>query len=133
MHNIAQNPNAQNPITQNKKETNMNLIIPTPTTATKIIDAQQVTRTVWTVGDHTLTRIEREDAGKAYWTTDRLNHDAPNVGEELWLDDNAPVTYTVNWSAWGDRTPEVAFEYAERLMAAANAAQVFAAIRAEHQ
>ena len=50
-----------------------------------------------------------------------------------WGGDTAPVTYSVNWSAWGDRSPEVAFEYAARLMAAANAAQVFAAIRAEHQ
>ena len=112
----------------------MSPIIPTPTTATKIIDAQKVTRTTWTVGDHTLTRIEREDAGDACWRTGRLNHDAPTVDEDItWGDDTAPITYSVNWSAWGDRTPEVAFEYASRLMAAANAARVFAAIRAEHQ
>lgn len=112
----------------------MNPIIPTPTTDSNIIDAQQVTRTTWTVGDHTLTRIEREDTGPAYWSTGRLNNDAPNVDEDMnWGDDTAPITYSVNWSAWGDRTPEVAFEYAERLMAAANAARVFAAIRAEQQ
>ena len=111
----------------------MTPIIPTPTIETKIIDGQQVTRTTWTVGDHTLTRIEREDAGKAYWTTMRLNHDAPDVGEELWLDDTAPVTYNVNWSAKGDRNPEESFEYAARIMSAANAARVFTAIRAEHQ
>ena len=108
---------------------------PTPTTTTKIIDGQQLTRTTWTVGDHTLTRIEREDAGPAYWSTGRTNTDAPNVDEDMsyWLDDDAPTTYSVNWSARGDRTPEEAFEYAARLMAAANAARVFTAIRAEHQ
>lgn len=113
----------------------MSTTIPTPTTTSKIINAQQVTRTTWTVGDHTLTRIEREDAGDAYWHTATLHNDAPNVDEDTssWYNDDAPVTYSVNWSAWGDRTPEVAFEYASRLMAAANAARVFAAIRAEHK
>ena len=112
----------------------MNIIIPTPTINSKIIDTQQVTRTTWTVGDHTLTRIEREDAGPARWSTARLNDDAPTVSEEFsWSGDASPITYSVNWGAWGDRTPEVAFEYASRLMAAANAARVFAAIRAESQ
>lgn len=112
----------------------MNPIIPTPITTTDIIDAQQVTRTTWTVGDHTLTRTEREDAGNARWTTERLNHDAPAVSEDFsWGDDTGPIAYNVNWGAWGDRTPEVAFEYAARIMAAANAARVFTAIRAEHQ
>ena len=113
----------------------MNTSIPTSTTASKIIDAQQITRTTWTVGDHTLTRIEREDAGDTYWSTGRLNNDAPDVGEDTacWNDDTAPITYSVNWSACGDRSPQEAFDYASRLMAAAHAARVFAAIRAEHK
>ena len=113
----------------------MNPIIPTPTTTTKIIDGQQVTRTTWTVGEHTLTRIEREDAGPAHWTAMHLHNDAPAVGEDMasWMDDTAPVTYNVNWSAKGDRNPEESFEYAARIMAAANAARVFTAIRAENQ
>lgn len=107
--------------------------IPTPTTATKTVDGTKITRTTWTVGDHTLTRIEREDDNMPYWNTGRLNTDAPNVDEDNWHDDNTPATYTVNWSARGDRSPEEAFEYAARLMAAANAARVFTAIRAEQQ
>lgn len=112
----------------------MSTAIPDPTTTSEIIDAQQVTCTTWTVGDHTLTRIEREDAPHTYWRTETLHHDAPIVSEDTahWHDDTAPITYTVNWSAWGAR-PEDAFEYASRIMDAANAARVFAAIRAEHQ
>lgn len=110
------------------------MTIPTPTTATEIIDGEQVTRTVWTVGDHTLTRIEREDAHDDHWITRRTNTDAPHVAESsaCWDDDTAPVTYDVNWSAKGDRTPGEAFDYATRLMAAVNAARVFTEIRAEH-
>lgn len=113
----------------------MSTSTPTPTTASKIIDAQKVTRTTWTVGDHTLTRIERDDAGPTYWHTGVLDNGAPNVSEDTscWHDDTAPIAYSVNWSAWGDRSPEEACEYASRLMAAANAARVFATIRAEHQ
>lgn len=108
--------------------------IPTPTIETKIIDAQEVTRTVWTVGDHTLTRIQHEEAPHASWSTHRLDHKAPNVYDDFdWFNDNAPVTYNVNWSAQGDRSPEEAFEYAARLMSAANAARVFTAIRAENK
>lgn len=109
----------------------------TPTTTTKTIGGRQITHTTWTVGDHTLTRtrIEQEGASDGYWTTSRTNTDAPHVGEDTahWHDDTAPITYSVNWSAWGDCTPEEAFEYATRLMEAVTAARVFAAIRAEHQ
>lgn len=108
--------------------------IPTPTIETKIIDAQEITRTTWTVGDHTLTRFQNENAPHANWRTDRLNNDAPHVEDDFdWFNDTAPVTYNVNWSAHGDRTPEEAFEYAARIMAAANAARVFTAIRAENK
>ena len=108
--------------------------IPTPTIETKIIDAQEVTRTVWTVGDHTLTRIQHEGAPHASWSTQRLNHEAPNVYDDFdWFNGDAPVTYNVNWSAQGDRSPEEAFEYAARIMAAAEAARVFTAIRAENK
>lgn len=108
--------------------------IPTPTIETKIIDAQEFTRTAWTVGDHVLVRTQREDAPHANWITNRLNNDAPRVSDDFdWFDDTAPVTYSVNWSAMGDQSPEVAIEYANRLMAAANAARVFTAIRAENK
>lgn len=108
--------------------------IPAPTTTTTIIDAQEVTRTTWTVSDYTLTRVQHEEAPHAYWRTGRLNNNVPNVDEDTagWLDDT-PATYSVNWSARGDRSPEEAFEYAARIMAAANAARVFTAIRAENK
>lgn len=96
----------------------------TPTTITET--------TTWTVGDHTLTRT---DTDPAYWRTDRLNNDAVQVSEDPsdWRDENATITYSVNWSAQGDRTPEEAIEYAARIVAAANAAQVFTTIRAENK
>lgn len=108
--------------------------IPTPTTETKTIDGQQVTRTTWTVSNHTLTRIEREGEADDNWITRRTSTDAPHVGEssDCWDDDTAPVTYVVNWSARGDREPEDAYKYGVSIMAAAHAANVFAAIRAEH-
>lgn len=108
---------------------------PTPTTTTKHSQNYAYTFTTWTVGDHTLTNIKGEEGSTVdYWTTGRLNNDAPNVNEDTAHrhDDTAPITYSVNWSAWGNRTPEDAFEYAARIMDAANAARVFAAIRAVH-
>lgn len=108
--------------------------IPTPTIETKIIDAKEFIRKAWVVGDHELVRIQAEEAPHANWRVNRLNDDAPNLYDDFdWFNDNAPVTYNVNWSAQGDRSPEEAFEYAARIMSAANAARVFTAIRAENK
>lgn len=107
---------------------------PTTITTTNNSDGQQITRTTWTVGDHTLTRIECNDCPD-HWATSRASNDAPYVYEDTahWHDDTAPVTYDVNWSALGDRTPTEARAYAARLMLAATAAEAFTTIRAQHQ
>lgn len=108
----------------------------TPATTTKHSEGRTYTFTTWTVGDHTISHVTGEEGSTVdRWITGSLNHDAPDVSEDTahWHDETAPVTYTVNWSAWGDRTPTEARAYAARLMLAATTAEAFTAIRAQHK
>lgn len=107
--------------------------IPTPTTSTRTLESGVYNKTTWTIGDHALSHVTKEGSDHERWMTERLDNDAPRVDEDSnWGDDDAPITYSVNWSAWGDRDPNTARAYAARLMTAAAAAETFAAIRNNH-
>lgn len=111
------------------------LNIPNPTTETKTTENGTYIKTIWTVGDHTLTHVTKEgDNTLDRWMADKLDRDAPHVYENTpWgQEGKVPATYAVNWSALGDKTPTEARAYAARLMLAASTAETFAKIHNDH-
>jgi|LSQX01.2.fsa_nt_gb hypothetical protein len=89
-------------------------------TTTATIDG--ITRTTWTVANHTLTAYQRT-GGRIDWEIHTDGHGVPNLA--LTGGWGKPYAITVSWPSIGATAPEEAQEFAAQISVAAGAAANF--------